>query len=59
MLMINPIFYLQVKNKPCVHWGYAFILEHSIIANRKEQERQRRGDTVRDRKGGGRDRQRE
>jgi hypothetical protein len=27
MLIINPVFYPQVKNKPCVHWAYEFIIE--------------------------------
>jgi hypothetical protein len=32
MLVTNSFFYyLLVKNKPCVYWAYAFILEYSTI----------------------------
>jgi hypothetical protein len=37
MLVTNAFSFLypQVKNKPCVHWDYAFILEYSTVANNK------------------------
>jgi hypothetical protein len=37
MLVTNAFSFLypQVKNKPCVHWEYAFILVHSTVANSK------------------------
>jgi hypothetical protein len=34
MLVTNFFFFSQIKNKPCVHWTYAFILEFSTVANR-------------------------
>jgi hypothetical protein len=33
-LWLTLFFYPQVKNKPCVHWADAFILEFCTVANR-------------------------
>jgi hypothetical protein len=36
MRVTNSFFYNpQVKNKPCIHWAYMFILEYSTIVNNK------------------------
>ncbi len=35
MLVTNSFFYPQVKQKQCVNWAYAIILEFSTVANRR------------------------